>query len=372
MGDMTERWIHTGYAQRLQLGPGEVGALGEVVRELGLRHLLLVTSAGRYESPEVQRLVEQLGRFLAEPFAAALPHVPTSVVQHALRQARRDAVDGIVSFGGGSCIDLGKALAFFAEREAGAPGASFADRPMLPHIAIPTTFAGAETTPFFTMLDERSGTITGGGGPTIAPMVVLHDPELTRSVPCDVAATTAMAALAHAVEAAWAEEVSPEAEAVALAALTLLATSLPQVVDDPVDDDPRARLATAAALAGRARQNASMGAQHGLAQLVCGRRRIPYGLAHAFLLPPVLRFNADVAPAAAARIGQALGQPDDPARAVEQLRLRVGITGGLARAGVTEDDLDAIARAAPRHPDVQANPRPLGELDARALLEAAW
>ena len=73
-----------------------------------------------------------------------------------MQQARRDAVDAVVSFGGGSCADLGKAVCFFTEQEAGTPGASFADRPALPHVAIPTTYSGAELTPFFGMTDPAT------------------------------------------------------------------------------------------------------------------------------------------------------------------------------------------------------------------------
>ena len=116
------------------------------------------------------RLVKAMGSALASTFAGVTSHAPAPVVQAAVMQARRDGVDAIVSFGGGSCADTGKAINFFAEQEAGTPGASWADRPALPHIAVPTTYSGAELTPFFGMTDPHTRQKQGAGGPTCAPM----------------------------------------------------------------------------------------------------------------------------------------------------------------------------------------------------------
>src|SRR6267143_344564 len=137
-------WTHTGFAQRIHFGAGIVRDVASVVREVGGRRAKLVTTAGR--------------------------------------------ADAVVSFGGGSCADLGKAVCFFTEQEAGTPGASYVDRPALPHVSIPTTYSGAELTPFFGMTDETSKRKTGAGGPTIAPIAAIYDPELTLSTPARVSA----------------------------------------------------------------------------------------------------------------------------------------------------------------------------------------
>src|SRR5206468_10658155 len=128
----------------------------------------------------------------------------------AVQLARRDAVDAVVSFGGGSCADLGKAVCFFVEQEAGTPGASYYDRPALPHVAIPTTYSGAELTPFFGMTDEAARRKTGAGGPTIAPVAVIYDPVAFIDLPVRPSAETAMNALAHGVECAYSPHRSPE------------------------------------------------------------------------------------------------------------------------------------------------------------------
>ena len=111
-------------------------------------------------------------------------------------------MDAVVSFGGGSCADLGKAVCFFVEQQAGVPGASYADRPVLAHIAIPTTYSGAELTPFFGMTDQATHRKSGAGGPTIAPLAAVYDPIVTLDTPVRVSAETGMNALAHGVEAA--------------------------------------------------------------------------------------------------------------------------------------------------------------------------
>jgi maleylacetate reductase len=365
-------WTHTAYTQRLHFGAGAVRRLPEVLKEVNARRVLLVTTAGRLASDDGQRVVAALGRSLASTFDGVRSHLPTDVVQAALLQARRDGVDGIVSFGGGSAMDLGKAIVYFTEQEAGTPGTSYVDRPALPHVAIPTTYSGAEVTMAFGMTDEHTRTKAGGGGPTSAPIAVVYAPELTLSTPVRVTAETGMNALAHCVEGAYAIQRSPEAEAIALAGAWRLHDALPRVVDDPADLAARTDLLAAAALAGRTLQNAGMGVHHGLSQLLGGRTGISHGLANAIVLPHALRFNAPVVPEAMVAIGHALGDEDDPAAAVERLRDRLALESRLRDVGVTEEDLDAVARLSQGSRAVQRNPRPVSEADARAILDAAW
>jgi alcohol dehydrogenase class IV len=362
--------VHTGYAQRVVFGAGSVDGIAEVVRETGARRVMLVTTEGRLASAGGERLVARLGRLVGATFAGTRSHVPTTIVQQAVSRARAEGVDGIVSFGGGSCADLGKAVCFFVEQEAGTPGASYLHRPALPHVSVPTTYSGAELTPFFGMTDEATRQKSGSGGPTIAPVAAIYDPELTLDTPGQVSAETGMNALAHGVECAWSPARTPEAEAIALACIQRVAAALPLVVERPLDIGPRTLMLEGAALGGRCLQNASMGVHHGLAQLVGGRTGIPHGLANAVILSHAMRFNegaVNLGP-----IGLALGDPDDPAGAVDRLRAAVGLPARLSDVGVTEDDLDAVARLSQRNHNVVNNPKPVAEDDARAILEAAF
>lgn len=252
------------------------------------------------------------------------------------------------------------------------PGASHVDRPLVPHISIPTTYSGAELTPFFGMTDPSTKQKQGAGGPTSAPIIAVYDPDLTRSTPSRVRAETGMNALAHCVEAAYSPFRTPEAEAIALAGAHTVSRSLPLVVAGVDDAEARSAMLAGAALAGRCLLNAGMGVHHGLAQLVGGRTGIPHGLANAILLTHAVRFNAEAVPDDVARIGGALGDGSDAPGAIDALRAGIGLPGRLSEAGVAEDDLDAIARLSQSNANVARNPRPVSEDDARGILRAAW
>ena len=365
-------WTHTGYAQRLVFGAGAASRLPEVLRATGARRWLLVTTAGRLASEDGIRLVRTLGRAVVSTFDEVRSHVPTTAVEAAVRQARRDAIDGVVSFGGGSCCDLGKAVCFFLEQESGAPGASWVDRPAIAHVAVPTTYSGAELTPHFGMTDEAARAKTGAGGPTIAPLAAVYDPELTVGTPARVSAETGMNCIAHGVEVAYSPARTPEAEAVALACVAAAAAALPRVVEDPTDREARTEMLAAAALGGRALQNGTIGVHHGLSQLLGGRTGIAHGLANAIVLPHAMRFNEPAVPDELRAIGAALGDAEDPAGAAAHLVERLALPSRLRDGGVEEEDLDAVARLAGGHRGVQANPRPVTEDDARAILAAAY
>jgi alcohol dehydrogenase len=114
-----------------------------------------------------------------------------------------------------------------------------------------------------------------------------------------------------------------------------------------------------------------MGVHHGLAQQLGGRTGIPHGLANALVLPHAIRFNQPVVPEAVEALAGAMAV-DDAAAAVEALRSRAGLPSRLRDAGVTEEDLDAVARLSQGNASVQRNPRPVSEDDARAILAAAY
>jgi alcohol dehydrogenase class IV len=366
-------WTHTGFTQKVHFGTGAIDGVGTILRDLGLRRVLLVTTVGRAESEAGGRVQRSIGRALAATYTGVQSHVPTTTVKEALREAHSVGIDGVVSFGGGSCADLGKAVCFFIEQESGAPGSSYADSSTVKHVSIPTTYSGAELTGFFGMTDETARSKSGAGGPTIVPVAAVYDPDITRSTPPRVSAETGMNCLAHGIEAAWSPYRSPEAEAVALACVERVASSLPQVVSSPDDLGARSDMLIAAVLGGRCLHNARMGVHHGLSQLLGGRTGIPHGLANALLLPHAMRFNADAVPEEMRRIGRALGDEDDAAGAVERLRTAIGLPAGISELGlVDDDDLAAVARMSQQNPNVRANPRPVAEADALAILEAAW
>jgi maleylacetate reductase len=236
---------------------------------------------------------------------------------------------------------------------------------------VPTTYSGAELTPFFGMTDESLRLKTGAGGPTIAPRAAVYDPLVTVDTPPRVSAETGMNALAHGVECAYSPTRTPEAEAVALACVQRVATALPVVVDNPADLVARRAMLEGAVLGGRCLQNAGMGVHHGLSQLLGGRTGLPHGLMNAVVLTHAMRFNAATVGSTARGIGTALGDPDDPAGAMDRLRERVGLPATLADCGVSRQDIEAVALLSSGNPNVGANPRPVSTEDALAILTAA-
>ena len=221
------------------------------------------------------------------------------------------------------------------------------------------------------MTDESTRRKSGGGGPTVAPLAAIYDVDLTMGTPVDVSAQTGMNALAHGVECAYSPARTPEASAVALACVRTIASSLPTVVDDPTSVAARSAALQGAMLGGRCLQNASMGAHHGLAQLLGGRTGIPHGLANALLLAHVVRFNAAAVPDEVAAIGAAMGATD-AADAIDALRSQLGLPGQLSDCGVSDEDIEAVSRMAEGNGNVRNNPRPVSEADALAILEAAF
>jgi maleylacetate reductase len=222
------------------------------------------------------------------------------------------------------------------------------------------------------MTDPAARQKTGGGGPTIAPIAAIYDPELTLSTPPRVSAETGMNALAHCVEVVYSPHRTPEAEAIGLAGARRIVHALPLVVDDPDDVDVRASMLEGAVLAGRCLQNGTMGVHHGLAQLVGGRTGIAHGLANAVILPHAVRYNEPAVPDEIRRLGDAIGADGDVAAAIAALAARIGLPAQLGDCGVTLDDLDAIARLSQANHNVRANVRPVSEDDAREILSAAY
>jgi maleylacetate reductase len=362
-------WTHTAYAQQIRFGNGTAGDAPKIAEQLGRKRVMLVTTPSRRASTAGGKLATALGSKLVSVFDGVRSHVPSTAVRAAIEQADADKVDCIVSFGGGSCSDLGKAVCFATEPKA----ATWFDRPRLAHIAIPTGYSGAELTPFFGVTDEATRSKTGAGGPTSTPAAVLYDPEVTLDLPARVSAETGMNALAHCVEAAWSPTRTAEAEILAFTGAERIHFWLPRVIEHPQDLQARGEMLVGAMLGGRCLQNASMGVHHGLAQLIGGRTGIAHGLANALILAHAVRFNAKVAPQAIWRLAQACGRTDgDAAGAIDELRARLGLPARLSECGVTSADVEAIARAAPANGNVMKNPQPVTEADARGILMAAF
>jgi maleylacetate reductase len=299
-----------------------------VLKELGIEGPLLVASP-RWADVD-------LG---IEP-AARWTEVPSERVVEAAGQAG----DGVVALGGGSAIDLGKAISAAAN---------------VPLVSMPTTYAGAEWTPYYGIRDPERKMRGGGSGAHLVAAV--YEPQLTLSLPRAETVGTAMNALAHCAEAMYADGHNPAADAEALTGAKLIGEWLPRVVEAPDDLDARTRLLEGAMHAGAALGGSMLALGHAMAQALGGRYGLPHGAMNALTLPEALRFNEPVAPEAVRRFQEAVGTE------VKEL----ASLGGFERLrdfGVPEEDLPAIAAATVERAGARANPRPASAAEVDELL----
>ncbi len=262
--------------------------------------------------------------------------------------------DGVLAVGGGSAIDLGKAIS------AGAA---------LPLVSVPTTYAGAEWTSYFGVRDPGRRMRGGGGG--AHPAAIVYEPELTLELPAETSVGTAMNALAHCAEALYVQGHNPAADEHALAGARLIAEWLPRVVATPHDREARTELLRGACHGGAALAGSMLALAHAMAQAIGGRYGLPHGTLNGICLPPVLRFNTTFAPDAVARFGEAAGDPSDPAGRVESLAALAGPTR-LRELGVPESDLTGLAADAAGRGGNLANPKPASPDEIEQLLRAVY
>lgn len=305
-----------------------LGELGPVLAEAGSERPLLVSSE-RWRELELP---------VATRFHGTRRHAPLQSVQAAVAAAT--GADGLVGLGGGSAVDTAKAVS----AQTG-----------LPLVAVPTTYAGAEWTPYFGMRDEERGLKAGGTG--AHAVAIVYEPRLTLDLPRDETGGTAMNALAHCVEALYPGDLA-EARRGAVG----IVQWLPRVLDEPSGLEGRTKLLEAACDAGEALDRNGLYLGHAMAQALGGRYGLPHGALNAICLPAAMRFNELVAPHAIAAV---------PIETVEALARLCGFTR-LRDLGVPEEDLDEVAEAASIRGGARANPRPASPAEIAELLRSVW
>jgi maleylacetate reductase len=341
--------VHETAPSRVLLGAGARHAVPDEVARLGARRVLVAaTGSARSARDEVWAA---LGERAAARFDGAVVHTPVAVTDEAMAVVEASGVDAVVTIGGGSAIGLGKAVVA---------------RTGIPHVAVPTTYAGSEVTPV--LGETRDGVKETRREAGLLPGTVVYDVELTLGMPVGLTLTSAVNALAHAVEALWAPDATPVSDALATEASRLLLSSLPAVLASPGDVAGRTALQEGAWLAGTCLATVRMGLHHQLAHALGGTFDLPHAELHTLLLAHVVRHNLPAAPAAAARLTAIAG--GDPAAAIATLAASYDGPRRLRDLGVPADGLRAVAER------VAASPYPNpGATDAdavEAVLRAAW
>jgi maleylacetate reductase len=320
-----------------------------VIVRWGLRELPAVLAELRIGRPVLVASERWANKSLGVRPAGRWTEVPSDQVGVAAEHAG----DGVVAVGGGSAIDLGKAVSAEAD---------------VPLVSVPTTYSCAEWTPYFGIRDPERKMKGGGSGAHLRGVV--YEPELTLSLPREETVGTAMNALAHCAEALYVEGHNSRADEHALEGARLIGEWLPRVVAAPENLEARTELLEGAMHAGAALGGSMLALGHAMAQALGGRYGLPHGAMNALALPAALRFNSEVAPEAVRRFGEALGT-DDPAGRVEELA-KLGGFERLRDFGVPEEDLPEIALATIERAGAKANPRQASAQEVEELLNKIY
>lgn len=343
-------FVYEGLATHVVFGAGALERLSATAKRIGMHRALLLATPE--QSADVRGIASGLGDLAAGIFDQAQMHVPVETVAAARQEARRVRADGTIAIGGGSTTGLAKAIAL----EDG-----------LPILAIPTTYAGSEMTPIWGLTEGQLKRT--GRDVRVLPKAVIYDPLLTFTLPPGVSGTSGINAIAHCVEALYAENANPISSLLSEEGIRALGSSLPVIVLDPKNLEARSEALYGAWLAGTALATVGMALHHKLCHTLGGTFALPHAETHTIILPHATAYNRDAAPWAMKRITRAL-RCDEAAAGLYDLAGSVGAKLALRDLGLAEDALDRAAELATTSP--YDNPRPVTRDGVRRLLQDAW
>jgi alcohol dehydrogenase class IV len=379
---------------RIAFGAGAVGKLAALVEQAGGRRALVLCGATVASGEMLAQVKAGLGDKLAAVFAEVEPHTPIEMVDRALAQFRASGADTIVTVGGGSAIDAGKAVALmlatggdltrYAIRYT--PGGEMERRPLpargVPHIAVPTTAGSAsDVMPTAGCRDSQSRRKLLFWDATLVPTATVLDPEMAVHTPAALTAATGMTAMARAVESLYSAKRHPISTALALHAVRLLRDALPRSIAAPHDLDARAACQMACTMSGMAAINAMVSVVHAIGHIVGGRYGLQHGVSHTILLAPAMRLLLPIIGDDQTLLVDALGgrRPGsaDADGAVAAALMSAFVRGlplqqRLRDLGILEAELAEIAQATMSDYMMANLPRPMAEAEVLALLRNAW
>lgn len=335
---------------RVVFGAGSLDKLQEELEALQARRAFVICTPE--QSALADDVADRLGCLCCGVFPRAVMHVPVEVAREARSYASEVGADCIVAIGGGSTIGLGKAIALESS---------------IPILAVPTTYAGSEMTPIYGLTEN--GEKKTGRSLKVLPRVVIYDPHLTLHLPVRMSATSGINAIAHCVEALYADNANPITSMMAEAGIRSLAQGLPRVAGKPESLEARTDCLYGAWLAGSVLGATSVALHHKLCHTLGGMFNLPHAETHTIILPHAVAYNAAAAPQAMARVAKAL-EVDDAAQGLFDLAALLDLPLSLEELGLRLADLERVTDAALATP--YPNPRPLQRAAIHALLEDAY
>lgn len=373
------------YPTAIRFGVGRIAELADQCKAQGILRPLLVTDSGLANAPITQAALASLkaAGLGAGLFADLKPNPIGANLEAGLAVYRAGGHDGVVAFGGGSGLDMGKVIAFMSGQTR--PVWDYEDigdwwtradpDGIAPVIAVPTTAGtGSEVGRAGVITDERTHTKRIIFHPKMMPRVVICDPALTVGMPAKITAGTGMDALSHCLEAYCAPGFHPMADGIAVEGMRLVARSLRKAVESPGDLDARADMMAAAAMGATAFQK-GLGGMHALAHPIGAVYDTHHGMTNATLMPYVLEFNRSAIEERITRLGAYLGLPEPGfmgfQRFVLDLRKTVGVPHTLPELGVDDRQAGLIAEMAVADPSASGNPVAFDLAAASSIFSAA-
>jgi len=381
MSTPTANWS---YPTAIRFGAGRIAEVADACRALGITRPLLVTDSGLAAQPitrSTHALLQSAG-LAVQSFSDVKPNPVAANLEAGLAAYRAGGHDGVVAFGGGSGLDMGKLIAFMSGQTR--PVWEFEDigdwwtradaSGIAPIVAIPTTAGtGSEVGRAGVLTDTETHTKKVIFHPRMMPSVVICDPELTVGLPPTITAGTGMDALAHCLEAYCAPTYHPLAEGISVEGMRLVFQSLRQAMAHPGDLEARGHMMSAALMGATAFQK-GLGAIHALSHPIGALYDTHHGMTNAVFMPYVLEFNRTAIEEKIERLAAWLGIDggfDGFVSAVLALRRDIGVPPTLSGLGVDGRRRDTIAAMAVVDPTASGNPRSLTVEGALALFDAA-
>jgi len=370
------------YPNQIKFGAGRISELADACRDAGISRPLLVTDRGLVGLPITEQAMQILGDG-AGLFSDVDPNPNELNLAAGLEFYREGDHDGLVAFGGGSGLDLGKMIAFMSGQsrsvwdfeDIGDWWTRADPNGIAPIIAVPTTAGtGSEVGRASVLTNSVTHEKKIIFHPKVLPTVVICDPELTVGMPAAITAGTGMDAFAHCLEAYCSPHFHPMSQGIALEGMRLVKEFLPRAFEIPDDIEARAQMMAAASMGAIAFQK-GLGAIHALSHPIGAMYNTHHGTTNAVVMRPVLEFNAA---AIADRLNMAASylEIDDGFTGFQQfvvdLNKRLSIPDNLTALGIVEPDLDAIIAGALKDPSVGGNPVEMTAENTRSLLEACF
>ena len=370
------------YPTTMWVGENRINDIAEACKILNIKKPLLVTDKGLSNSEIVKNtiLVLKDNNVQVELFSDVVGNPTGTNVNDGVKNYKDNQCDGVIAFGGGSGLDVGKAIAFMSGQnlpiwhfeDVGDNWTKANSDQIAPIIAVPTTAGtGSETGRASVILNEDTGVKKIIFHPKFLPSIVILDPTLTVGLPPKITAATGMDALAHNLEAYCAPGYHPMADGIALEGMSLVNKWLPEAVNNGSNLEARMNMLTAASMGSTAFQK-GLGAIHSLSHPVNALNNIHHGLSNAIFMPYVLTFNKDVIEKKVIKICKYLELQDQSFNGfinwVLDLRKKLNMPHTLSEV-IDEKDLqlDRLSKMALEDPSTSGNPKKLSEADMKSM-----